>query len=417
MLTHTARASRRVPNAPVAAWLVVSQFMAAGVSFLVNLIAAYGLDPTQRGLLAFVLQIGYFLTIVALFGTERPFIRQIRDRFDISAALLVRILAPGYLMPVLIAAGAVVAWVFGDGTIAVTAAWLVLLVAGNMHLRITRAAFIASGAWRTFINTTVVSQALTLGFAVILALLGVNEFSVWLAGYAVALLVPTLVVARHALAARATENGGRMTCGQVRREGLTLLPASLGNTAMFRSDRLLLPVLAGPAQLGLYIVVAAALEVAVWPIQQWADSKLNAWKEAGTGSRRKVAIPLILKSAGVVALLAMFLGSLVLVILLFVLPEEYEDSVALIAPLVIANVIYGATRTQQGLAIAAGHARLVSVAEVAGMVVSLMAYLILIPYWGGMGAALGSVIGYAVCLLVGAWSFRTRTDRERTEVV
>src|SRR5699024_10183393 len=72
-------------------WLLLSQVVAAGVSFVVNIIAAYGLDPEQRGLLAFYLQIGYLLTTVLLLGAEKPFLARVQANFSASTALFLRV--------------------------------------------------------------------------------------------------------------------------------------------------------------------------------------------------------------------------------------------------------------------------------------------------------------------------------------
>lgn len=397
--------------ASTAAWLVFSQVIAAGTSFLVNIIAAYALDPTQRGLLAFALQLGYFLTIAALFGTERPFIRQVRSSFEDSVKLLLSVLRPGLFVLLLLAIATVIAWVKGDHSLAQAGAWLLLMVVGNVHLRVVRATYIVSGAKRIFIMVTVVTQSLTLGMALVLAYFQVGDFTLWLAGYALALLAPTLVLGKW-IVGRATPDDDLFRSIQtIRRDGLRLFPASIGNTAMFRSDRLLLPILASPAQLGLYIVVAAALEVAVWPVQQWADSKLHSWQKAGGGIGQRAALAILLKSMLFVLLISLGISVLLIAVVLFILPYEYRGSLELIAPIIVANVVYGATRTQQGLAIAAGRSGQVSIAEVAGMLVSVASYILLMPSIGAFGAAIGSIIGYIACLLVGFVGWK-RAGRE-----
>ena len=90
--------------------------------------------------------------------------------------------------------------------------------------------------------------------------------------------------------------------------------------------------------------------------------------------------------------------------IVFVLPESYAPAAAAIIPLAISAVIFGITRVQQGLLIAADSPGTVSVVEIIGTVASLIAYITLIPHYGMFGAAYGSIIGYAVCAAAGAFT-------------
>jgi hypothetical protein len=78
-------------------------------------------------------------------------------------------------------------------------------------------------------------------------------------------------------------------------------------------------------------------------------------------------------------------------------------------------VIYAMTRVQQGLMIARSWVGGVSIAETLGMAISVAAYFSLIPFFGALGAAFGSVIGYSVCLLAGSivWIKNERKERVR----
>jgi O-antigen/teichoic acid export membrane protein len=69
-------------------------------------------------------------------------------------------------------------------------------------------------------------------------------------------------------------------------------------------------------------------------------------------------------------------------------------------PLAAAAALYGMSRVGVGLAMAAGRTRIIGVADVTAMVVSVGGYLALIPYYGAMGAALGSLAGYGVAAAI-----------------
>jgi O-antigen/teichoic acid export membrane protein len=190
----------------------------------------------------------------------------------------------------------------------------------------------------------------------------------------------------------------------IRSQGLKLLPASLGNTAMLRSDRLLLPLLASTSELGIYVVVATVMEMGTWPVQQWVDASLRKWNLAISRTPSQGFI-LMAKAGAVVAALSLAFGVLAYETVIRVLPVAYHQSLVLIVPLGIASVFYAMTRVQQGLLVAQGHAGRVSAVEATGMIASVAMYVLLIPGHGAMGAALGSLIGYFACLVAGAVVF------------
>src|SRR5699024_8051077 len=83
------------------------------------------------------------------------------------------------------------------------------------------------------------------------------------------------------------------------------------------------------------------------------------------------------------------------------LPDSYLAATSAIIPLAISSVIYGLTRVQQGFLIALGATGRVSVIEIIGTIASVGAYVVLIPKYGMLGAAYGSIFGYFVCFAAG----------------
>lgn len=397
----------RSRSATLTLWLLVSQLLAAGVSFVVNIIAAYGLEPEQRGLLAFYLQIGYLLTTFLLLGTEKPIFAKIQANFSASTAFFCRVVRPAYFIITAIALVAVMLWVFGFVSIGAPLALVTIFIICNQHLRIIRGAYIASGSLKPFLAVIVITNGLTLVFALILAAMQQGNFLVWLLAYVVANVIATIFVARAAVVARHDELVRAGPVEEIRRQGIRLLPASLGNIALFRPDRLLLPILASPADLGVYIVVSAALEVAVWPVQQWADSKMSEWHQSRPSLDRRLRATILAKTALGVGLLSVLCAAFLVMVVLWILPDEYNASLGLLVPITAANIIFGTTRAQQGIAITGNRSGLVSTAEVSGLLVSVAAYFVLIPMFGGLGAAMGTVIGNTVCFAITELGIRT----------
>lgn len=392
-------------------WLLASQLLAAGVSFVVNIIAAYGLTPDQRGLLAFYLQTGYLLTVFLMLGVEKPFAARIRNGFSNSTALLLRIVRPGYFIVASVFMTAGLLFIFGLDSIAIPLSLVAVFIVSNQHVRIIRTAYISSGTLKPFLSVVVITNGLTLVFALVLAIIQHGNFVVWLLAYVVANVTATFFVAHAARASRHDDFVREGPVRDIRRQGLRLLPGSLGNMAMFRPDRLLLPLLAGPAALGVYIVVSAALEVAVWPIQQWSDSKMNDWRDSKPSLDRRLRASILARAAVGVLGLSILCSAVLVVVVMWILPEGYEGALGLLAPITLANIVFGMARAQQGIAISENRSGLVSAAEVTGLLISVSAYFVLIPMLGGLGAALGSVIGNVVCFAVTETGSRVSNKR------
>ncbi|BCW20196.1 hypothetical protein NtRootA9_29040 [Arthrobacter sp. NtRootA9] len=100
------------------------------------------------------------------------------------------------------------------------------------------------------------------------------------------------------------------------------------------------------------------------------------------------------------------MGAASMVLIRWVLDQEYADSEVLIVPLGMAAVVYAASRVQQGIMIADGQSKAVSLTEIFGMVISVIGYVLLIPSLGAMGAAIASVVGYGGCFLAGLFFYR-----------
>lgn len=379
-------------------WLFASQLLAAGVSLIVNVLASYSLAPDQRGYLAFFLQLAYFLTVLMMLGVEKPYVTHVRTAWGDAIKDILRLVRPGWWMIFAVMAASAVYLLQGANSVATALGLMCLFMMTNVHVRVTRSAYISSGRWRPFVFTSVGIQSLTLLSALVLTVGQAADSNWWLGCYAVAGLLASLVVMRTrktALSPALTQEAH----SKIRRQGLELIPASLGNTAMLRSDRLILPLLAGPEALGIYILVAASLEMTVWPIQQWADAKLSDWKHRLDQDQHVPVFRTMLLSAAGIAVLCIFMSALLVALVCFVLPAAYAESLSLLAPLSAASIVYGMTRVQQGVTIAKGQGKIVSAAEVVGMIASVALYLMLIPLWGAFGAAIGSTLGYCVCLV------------------
>jgi O-antigen/teichoic acid export membrane protein len=187
----------------------------------------------------------------------------------------------------------------------------------------------------------------------------------------------------------------------VRREGLALLPSTLANTGMLRTDRLLLPALASTAALGLYATVATVTELLAWPVQSYADARLGGWRAAADAGQLRTW-RLLGRGALYALAAAPVLGALTYVLIVPVFGARYAGARSLVAPLVAAAALYGVSRVALAVLVARRRALLASGAEVCGFAVSVAGYLALIPGRGAAGAAYASLVGYGACLAFAA---------------
>ncbi|WP_250037157.1 lipopolysaccharide biosynthesis protein [Paractinoplanes maris] len=380
--------------------LFASQLLTGGVAFVANILMVRALAPAHRGEVALMLQVVYLATQFMLLGTERSFVASYHE---ITPAAAVR--AYGKLLIVPCAAGIALAAGFemvapghynpGLLVIGLITLYTLVEVAGLA----TRAIAIAAGRVGDFLICRVVEALLLLGLLVVLFVANTTTPALWIVAYLIAGLVPTTVyivlwLRRPAPDGSALPDRNRL----VRKEGLALFPAAISNMAMLRSDRLALPALASTSALGLYAAVATMTELLAWPIRAYADSRLGKWRrdhQNGGLPTRPILLAVGLYCVVVTPIAA---GGLYLLIVP-VFGQDYAPAKAVIVPLVAAAGLYAISRVTLGLLIAKGRGSLVSAAEITGFVVSFVAYLTLIPAFGILGAAYGSLVGYGSCLL------------------
>jgi O-antigen/teichoic acid export membrane protein len=376
------------------------QVTIAAAALLVNIAAARALGPSGRGLLAFWLQLAYLAGSLSMLGIDRPYVAGYKHGFSRSVGDMLRTLLP--LLVALLVLDSILWTAFLIFRLSDTLLFAsgLLVGLGVVFGRILRAAYIASGRLAGYVAPTVVMQSVILAGALCLLAFGVTSPGAWLAAYAAAGIAVVGTGCISGLRGGLDGLSGR-EIAEVRRFGLKLVPSSLGNTAMLRSDRLLLLILSTTTELGLYVVVATIMELAAWPVQNYVDAALFHWTAAAIRGQLRLARTVTL-ACSATALAATALGLGCIAIIQVVLGQRYASSESLVLPLAVASVIYAASRVFQGALIADGRGGAASASEVGGMLVSVAAYLALIPGLGAMGAAIGSAIGYSGCTIVTA---------------
>ncbi|MBM2623293.1 oligosaccharide flippase family protein [Actinoplanes sp. LDG1-06] len=390
--------------------LFASQLLTGGVAFVANILMVRALAPAHRGEVALMLQVVYLATQFMLLGTERSFVANYHE-----AAPGAAVRAYGKLLIVPCAVGLLLAGAYeviapahynpGLLVIGLIAAYTLVEVAGLA----TRSIAIAAGRVGDFLVCRVVEAILLLALLVVLYLANTTTPAVWIVAYLIAGLLPTVVYIvlwlRSPGAALSDHNRA------VRREGLSLFPAAISNMAMLRSDRLALPALASTSALGIYTAVATMTELLAWPVRAYADAKLGKWRKDHNNGRLPTR-PILLAVAAYCLVVAPIAAGALYLLIVPVFGHEYAQAKSVVVPLVAAAGLYAVSRVTLGLLIAKGRGSLVSAAEITGFVVSFAAYLLLIPPFGILGAAYGSLVGYGSCLLFALVTNQVTGDRE-----
>lgn len=391
--------------------LLTAQVLAAFAAFLVNLFAARILDPTDRGDLAFALQIAYFMTVFMLMGVERPFVSTRKGNFNSEFRNFFFLIAPAVMVITPITVVVVYLSPISGKWVGVGFVVVALFVFLNGLSRGVRISYIVSRNWKVFAVNAISSQLIIITGAVVFTILGVENPVAWMALY-LASGLPALILLIVSLLNRGPKQPiEEVEKRRIRKNGWILFPSDFSNTAMMRSDRLFLPIFGTSADLGLYVTVATVMEISGWPVKQWVDASLRKWGEAKNEMYSAIN-GLLFKSFLFLTLLSLGLGLVAYVILELFLPESYAPAKGVIIPLAIASVIFGLTRVQQGLMVAFGAAARVSIVEIIGTIVSIMMYVLLIPKFGMYGAAYGSIVGYSACYLCSVFTLTKLRRKE-----
>lgn len=380
-----------------------AQLAAGAGALVVNIFSARALGPDGRGQIALFLQIGVTLGVLLLGGVERSYPAIIVGRPALPGAVrdLRRLAWPGVLTVAAACAAASVVLFANGRPEAFPAAMTALVAAGSGVGSAVRSASSSAGVSRPFVIATVAGQVSLVIAGVVMLAADVTSPGVWLLAYGLSLLVPFLSVAR-----RGRPTGADLR--QVRSVGWRVLPSTLAGMVMLRSDRLLLPALAGYGQLGVYGVVATFTEMISLPVAAYVDSHIPAWSQgarAGTLGRRRILAATL--GYAVLAVGVTTVGIRLLLVPVF--GPDYAPGIALAVPLAAAAALYGISRVGVGLAMAAGRTRVVGVVDVTAMIVSVTLYLLLIPHLGAMGAALGSLGGYGIAAVLSVYAVWARS--------
>ncbi|WP_188450429.1 lipopolysaccharide biosynthesis protein [Knoellia flava] len=169
--------------------------------------------------------------------------------------------------------------------------------------------------------------------------------------------------------------------------------ASLGQAFVIRGDRLILGALAGSSAVGVYGAAATLTEI-LWivpgAVAQVAFRRASI-SSSVTDGRRVRRLTLVLTAALGLALVGIAPWAIDLL-----LGPAYASAKPLIAVLVLASIPMASYQLDAGVLNGLGRLKQVSTATVASSAVLIVLCLALVPRWGAMGAAWGSVVAYTL---------------------
>lgn len=363
--------------------------LAAIVAFIVSILSARVLGPTGRGEVATVLQCAYLAAPLVGFGADRLLLRRDSKGHGFIPSTWAMLLVAALV-------AAVVALVYGPWQAMAAAVALV-----TVSFAFARATAISQGTIGFFVYLFAAFQGSVLIISAGLWLANVTDWRWWAAAY----LFPALPLALWALShTRRTTGVPAAGIATVARHNAPFMFSSLGALATTRLDRVLLPVLASPAALGLYIVVATATEPLYWVAQSIADQRTSDASRA-TAASKSVWVRL-----GVVAAIYAALGGiggwLLYLLIVPIFGPDFAPAQQLVAPLALAAVALGCYRYLCGEILGGTRPRLLGRVEAIAAVIAVVCYPVGIIWGAALGAAWASVVVYLAAGLVAVVALR-----------
>ena len=396
----------RTPNfLRSAAFTYGSQLTAAVLSLLSVLIVARALGAEGRGSVAFLTAMTFLTANLATFGIQEangnfaashPGARRSLATNSVVLALLLG----GFAIAVLSGLIAIFPGIAGESDPALRLVafafipailiqiFLRFLVQADYGFAVTNAAYVLAPALNVLGN----------GLFYALGILSVNSaVGWWLAGQTLEAVLLAWYVQRR------LAGFGRPDFGLLRRTlrfGAHAHPGRVMLLGNYRLDQWMLGAIAGPTELGVYSVAVAWAE-ALWylPTALAAVQRpdlVRAVREEAARIASRIFRAAMLVTA--VCALVMALAAPILCVTIF--GEEFSDSVNMLRVLVIAAFGVGSVKLLGSALVTQGRPGLQSVAIGAGFVLSVALDILLIPPFGGQGAAVAAATAHTVAGLV-----------------
>jgi O-antigen/teichoic acid export membrane protein len=362
-------------------------------SVVASPLQARALGPAGRGDLAAVTVVGTLVSGLGDFGLSQFVLRETAKGTAVRKLI-------GSIGPLIVLIG--LCWAAAGPAIAgliagnrQTVYWLLLVLLIAMPLQLvttsTNAMLWGQQRWRLF---TMMRLAVPVGTTIVYGILFVvGDLTVESAGITFLLLgvvvssLPGLVPLRGA--GRPEWSSALARAGGT--YGIKMWFAGMANQTNARLDQVLMTRLVSPSQLGLYVVavnislmqigITAAVATALFPRVVSGDADL-----AARALRVMVAL---------ITLISVGLILVVPVLLPLVFGARFSDAVVMCQILLVAAVPFGAAQIMTNVLAGFGHPGPVARAELLSVCITMPALLVFVRRYGGVGAAVISVIAYS----------------------
>jgi O-antigen/teichoic acid export membrane protein len=417
------RSPRRRPPLVSSTFLTFSTQIVSSVFALANVfVVARTLGPSGRGEVALLMTIAAVLSSLGAFGIQEANINFASAQPELRPALATNSIFLAGITGALIAATTVglatVVPIFGNeasialiGLALLSVPFLVLKV---WFWRLIQADYrfgTASVSWALpFVSNLAANIALALAGVLTVA----TAFGTWLG----AQLVPLTFLAWHI--GRRFGGFGRPSLSLARRAvkfGLQIHVYRIMSMGNARLDQWILGVLGNTRELGLYSV-AVSLSTALYQLPSALDlaqrpdlaraSKAEAAKRASVVFR--VAATITALGAVVVAILAPYICA-------GIFGSDFLGSADDLRVLMLGTVGVVALKLLGNALTAQGRPLLISVGVAGGFVVTLVLDILLIPRFGGLGAAIASAVAYSTVGVIVAVMFLRALDGRAGDLV
>lgn len=381
--------------------LIVAQLATVAGAFLINILSARALGPTNRGEIAFILQLSYIAGAVTPLGRDRSVLQLPRSQLSRGPSVLRNFgkLPIGLLLLFTLLFGA---WQIisqaPEATPLVTVCGFGMLLLGNLMSRFYRSQSIISDSGSIFLLATLAGQIGLVALGGVLLAQQVDSVPYWILAYGATLCVPFLIFLQRP---KASDDGLSQTeLDRAKDLGLRMLPSSLIEMAMTKADKILLPLLSSFTVLGYYAIAVSLVDFAILPFRQFVDSRIPSWAaqhRAGTFKLSRTVAP--------VALLSVLLVSSTVAASYFAIPIlfglSYSPALTILPWLGVATYFHILTVLMAGIATAFAKSRPLLRMHATGIVCAIPLHFVLIPHLAANGAAMAQAIGYALSTAAG----------------
>ena len=395
-LTDRGRRKGGVPT------LTIGNAASLAASLLTSILVAQILGPAGRGAVALITAADEVSTALFTAGVPIAAGYHAKVGLDSDRALINAALRAGVLLLPLTAAAALLVGVLGLGSLEPAARWLTVLLigwTGLVNLPGLTAANIMR-AHREFRHLAIYQAtffSLTLIVVAFCAVLG----GLSVAWVAAAFVLGRLVTAAYGLAATAWPSlGPHARLGPLFRYGLKAMPGSAGTLFNNRLDQLIIAPMVSFGDLGLYAVAAGTSLAPAFLAMSMAANAFATVEEDAHRGRQASAATAIRRGLLVSALAAAGLALVTPVAIPLLYGSAFTGAIGPTIVLLGGSVAWGGQLVAAQCANALGQPSYSSVAEVIGVLVTVLGLVLFVPQYGIIAAAVVSLAVYTIRLAI-----------------